>query len=111
MVIRFLRWLIKLIGLKTLFSISLLLMAVSSAAFGLGDVIKGLESGLLFRLVFLAIIASWFLARTQIRAWLAAIVLLVFGIVYLIISLGHLFGPLVAFIRGFLGWLGLAETK
>ena len=99
MLFRFLRWIIKKIGLKTLFALSLLLVAVSSAAFGISDAIRGLESGILFRLVILGIVGSWFLAGRRIHTWIAAIILLIAGFVYLVIYLGQLTGPLFALFK------------
>lgn len=113
MIIRFLGWLLRKIGLRTLLGLSLLMMAVSSAAVGLGDVIKGLDSSLLFPLVFLAILLSWFLARTKFGAWISAIIMLLSGLIYLIIILGQLFGPLVALFRAtdYLIWEFINHTQ
>jgi len=99
MLIKFLRWIIHQIGLKTIFGLSLLLMAVGSAAYGLGDIIRDLESGFLFQIVLVGIVLSWLLARTKIRAWIAVIILLIAGIVYLLFNLGQLYGPLLAFFK------------
>ncbi len=112
MLIRFLRWLIRRIGQKTILSLALLLIAVSSAAYGLGDVIRGLETGMLFRLVVLGILFSWFLAGKKIRTWLAVISLLIFGFLYLVIYLGQLLGPLVALFKAtdYLIWEILDRT-
>jgi transglutaminase-like putative cysteine protease len=99
MLIRFLRWIIRKIGLKTIFILSLLLIAVSSVAYGISDAIRGLESGILFRLVILGILGSWFLAGRRIHTWIGVILLLVTGFVYLIICLGQLTGPLFALFK------------
>jgi hypothetical protein len=99
MVIRLFNWLLKKVGFKTLFGFSLLTMAVSSAALGLGDVIRGLDSSLLFRLVLLAILLSWFLARTKSPAWASAVIMVASGIVFLVVTLGQLVRPLLALFR------------
>jgi transglutaminase-like putative cysteine protease len=99
MLIRILRWLIEKIGWKTLLKFFLLLVTIISAALGLGEIINGLASEMLFSLVFTAVLCSWLLARTRIRGWLAGLILLLSGILYLIQYLGHLLGPIWAFFR------------
>lgn len=109
MAIRFFHWFIQKLGAKTLGFVFLLLVAVGSGAFGLAEVIKGLESGLLFRIVFLAIITSWLLARTKMKTWIGGVALFLFGIIVLIIAIGQLVTPLIALFKAadYLIWVYL----
>jgi transglutaminase-like putative cysteine protease len=99
MLVRFLSWLLRLIGSRTLIGGTLLLIAIGSTAYGLADIVRGLDAALMMRLVFLGIAFSWLLARTKIRIWFAVILLLLLGLVIIFIDIGDLFSPLVTLFR------------
>jgi transglutaminase-like putative cysteine protease len=99
MLVRFLTWFLRVIGSKTLIGGTLLLIAIGSAAYGLADIVKGLDAAFLMRLVFWGITTSWLLARTRIRGWFAAIFLILLGVIVLWIDVGDLFSPIITLFR------------
>jgi hypothetical protein len=103
---KFGKWLVEKIGIKTLIALPLLLVAIGSGAFGLSTVIRSLDSEFLMRMVVLAVILAWVLARSRISAWLAWILMLSLGLLVVVVYIGDLFLPLIALIRAgiFTGW-------
>ena len=88
---KFGKWLVEKIGVKTLMALPLLLVAIGSGAFGLSNVIRSLDSEFLIQVVVWAVILAWVLARSRISAWLAWILMLCLGLLFVVVHIGDLF--------------------
>lgn len=99
MILRFLNWLVHKLGPKPLIGFLLLLLGLGSAAYAFADSIKQLSFGLLFPLILISLIGSWLLALSKVRGWVAAIVLMITGLVISFIRVGALSNPLIALTR------------
>jgi transglutaminase-like putative cysteine protease len=104
---RFIRWL----GVGTVLTLALLLVALSAVALGLADLIRGLEASLLLPVAMSGLLLGWTLAKSPLPGWLAGIVGLVVGTEALVLHLGRLgrplttlLGSLAEFAWGILRW-------
>jgi hypothetical protein len=96
MLLRFFKWLLNKIGIKTLIAIALLLIVYGGSAYGFASFVKELDQGLLLSLVFLGIVLSWILAGSKIQGWAAAVLLTNFGIIFLFTLVGNLMVPAIS---------------
>ncbi len=88
------------IGLWTLLQVTLLLAALSCVVFGLAGVTRDLDVGLLLSMAAMGALLSWLAARTRLRAPLAALLALLWGVAFLLVRVGRLEGDLFAVWRG-----------
>lgn len=87
------------VGERNLLLFILLIAAVSSAAYGLADSIRGLDPARLLLLGSLALLVGWYLGREDLGpAWGWGLLLLL-GVEIIIILVAQLGGPLWAFLR------------
>ncbi len=94
------------------FFIFLLLVVITgSVAYGLSQMIRGLEFGSLYWLAFLGLSLGWLLARTRIKIWLASLLIFLSGIFGTFIWVGNLLSPLVNLIRTLIifGWVYIRQ--
>ena len=76
--VRFLRWCIAKIGWVTILSLSLLIFIFGIVVYGLTETIRGVDSEMLFLLVFMGLLFGWWLGRFRLTWYwivLAAIIL------------------------------------
>jgi transglutaminase-like putative cysteine protease len=93
------------IATPTFFVFFLLVGVVGSLAYGLSDIIRGLTFPPLFNLAFISLLLGWWLARTRVKVWLAAVFILIVGFVGTYIWVGNLILPLVNFARLLVRWI------
>jgi transglutaminase-like putative cysteine protease len=89
---RLLGWIVHKLGLPTLLSLALLLVALSSLALGLASVVRSLDTGLLLSVVGYGMLVGWVLARLPLPGWLAGVLASGLGIDAIIMRVGHLRG-------------------
>ncbi|GAB4547826.1 MAG: transglutaminaseTgpA domain-containing protein [Anaerolineae bacterium] len=87
-------WLIRRVGVKTILVLTCLLVALASVALGLVDSIRGLDSWLLLPVVAAGLLMGWWLARSPLPGWMAAIVALVLGFEAIFVRVARLAEPL-----------------
>jgi len=78
--VRLITWtvgpLIRWLGLSTILSLSLLLIALGSAAYALANVVRGPGLGLLLSVTVAGLLLGWLLAAARpVPGWLAALVI------------------------------------
>lgn len=93
-VLRPLTWGIRRWGVRNILVFCLVLIALSSVALGLADLIRGLDGGLLLAVIFCGVILGWMLARSPLPEWLALVVALALGVEVAIYQISQL-GPTV----------------
>ncbi len=98
--------LVALVGRENLFTLSLLLALAGCVAYGLSDVIRGLELTLLWFVAGSAMLFGWWLARTLQKAYWAALWAVVIGLGGLLIRVGRLDRPLWQLVSGTVRYLG-----
>jgi len=79
-VTRPLAWSVRRWGLRTILALCLVLIALSSVALGLADLIRGLNGSLLLAVVFFGVILGWLLAKSPLPEWLAATLAIALGV-------------------------------
>ncbi len=99
------------IATPSFFIFILLLGVVGSVAYGLSELIRGLDFWPLFWLAFISLFLGWSLARTRIKAWLAVLLLVFIGVLGTYFWVGNLLVPFVNLVRSLivLGWAYLRE--
>jgi transglutaminase-like putative cysteine protease len=99
------------IATPSFFTFALLLTIVGSVVYGLSEIIRGLEFGPLFSLSFLALLLGWLLARSQIKTWIAALILITLGMLGIYIWVGNLLPLLLNLLRSLppLAWAYLLQ--
>ena len=105
MFLRIVRRIINKLGPRTLLYFCLQILGIGSVALGLADIVKGLQVDFVFRLVLLAVVFSWFLARTNINTWVGAFLIIIIGLVLLILTTGDLWGPVFLLFKEFFQYL------
>ncbi len=105
MILRFLNWFVHKLGIKSLIGFLLLLLAVGSSAYAFSNAISQISFGLIFPVIFFSLLSSWLLAQSKMRGWVAAILLILFGLLITLIHVGALSDPLFALIRVFFSTL------
>ncbi|MGD8474916.1 MAG: hypothetical protein PVH59_12395, partial [Anaerolineae bacterium] len=89
-------WLTARVGRELLLFLALLLILFSSLVYGVADTVHGIERGLLWPLVWAGLPVGWLLANRRIRAWIAAMIAVLSGMVFLLLLVGQLGDPLFA---------------
>lgn len=92
-------WIVHWLRLQTLLSLALLLVALRSVALGLGDVVRGLDAGLLLPVAASGVLMGWVLAWSPLPGGLAGFVALVLGVEAIVLRVGRLGSTLVALLR------------
>jgi len=99
MLIRFLNFLLNKIGIRTIVAGILIVTLFGSVAFGLSGIVYGTDLSFFLRIGILALIVNWLLAKSEIRSWIAALLIMTIGILNTVITVGDLFRPLYSYIR------------
>ncbi len=99
LVARPLSWIVRWLGVQTLLSLALLLVALGSVVLGLVDAVRGLDAGLLMPVAVGSVLLGWVLARSPLPGWLGGLLTFILGAEALLLRVGHLGGPLIAFLR------------
>ena len=86
------RWLSRTIEWKTLFSMALLLFALGSVAYGLSDIIRGVDFTFLLLIMLLGMLVGWGAAALPMSGWLAAALGLFVGLEVVLLRVGRLGG-------------------
>lgn len=104
-----LRWIVRRLGLRTLLSLALLLVALGSVALGLGEVVRGLGGGLLLLVAMSGVLMGWVVAKSPLPGWLGGILAFLLGAEAIFLRVGRLGAPLMALLRSLadLAWEGL----
>ena len=89
-------WLTARVGRELLLSLALLLILLGSLVYGVADTVQGIERGLLWPLVWAGLPVGWLLGNRRIRAWIAAMIAVLSGMVLLLLLVGRLGDPLLA---------------
>ncbi len=87
---RLIRSFVRFVGWKTLFSMALLLVALTCVAQGLANVTRGVEFPFLFLLICLGIGLGWALASPPIPGWIAGILGTLVGLEVVVLQVGNL---------------------
>ncbi len=99
MIPKFFRWLLARIGVKNLLYISLLMLAVGSCVYGFSQVIRGLNFEVATQIAFFGLVLAWILAGTPIKNWVGFVLLLICGVIFLVVKIGNLLGPLISLFK------------
>jgi hypothetical protein len=99
MILRFFKWLVHKLGVKSLIGFSLLGMAVGSAAFALSGAIRQIGFDMVLPILLISLVLSWLIASTKIQGSLAVPLLMIFGWAAALIQVGELSNPILALIR------------
>ncbi len=94
-VIRPLVWTVRWLGVQTILSLSLLLIALGSVALGLAHLIRGLDTGLLLPVAVFGVLLGWMLAKSPLPGWLAGAVAFALGVEVVLVRSGRLGGLLI----------------
>ncbi len=94
LVLRPLAWLVRWLGVRTVLSLTLLMMALGSVALGLANLIRGLEASLLLPVTGCGLLLGWGLARSPLPGWLGGVLGFVLGAEAIIVHTGRLGRPL-----------------
>ncbi len=97
--VRLFRWILRGLEPRALFLLALLLVALGSVAYGLADVIRDLDAGLLLTVATLGALAGWMMATIPLPGWLVGILAPLLGAEVVLVRVGRLGGKLAA-----LGW-------
>jgi len=108
LVARFLAWIVRRLGVQTLLSLALLLVALGSVALGLADAVRGLDAGLLLPVAVCGVLMGWVLAKSPLPGWLGSVLAFVLGAEAGLVRVGRLGSPLMALLRALaeLAWGG-----
>jgi transglutaminase-like putative cysteine protease len=87
------------IATPSFFIFWLLVGVISSVAFGLSEMVRGLAFRPLFWLSFVALSVGWLLARTRLKTWLVTILLPLLGVGMTYFWVSKLLAPTVNFFR------------
>ncbi len=87
---RLIRWFVRFIGWKTLFSMALLLIALTCVAQGLANVTRGVEFPFLFLLICLGMVLGWALASLPLPGWIAGVLGTLVGLEVVTFQVGNL---------------------
>ena len=98
-VLRPLTWGIRRWGVRNILVFCLVLVALSSVALGLADLIRGLDGGLLLAVIFCGVMLGWLLASSALPEWLALVIALALGAEVAIYQMSQL-GPAVRAVIG-----------
>ncbi len=90
MIARALRWVVRLIGGRTLIALLLLLLMLGTTAQAIAVLVPALDLGSLYAVVLVGIGVSWLLARTRMQGWLAVPLMHLAGLVVILDEIGHL---------------------
>jgi transglutaminase-like putative cysteine protease len=93
-VLRPLAWGIRRWGVRNILAFCLVLIALTSVALGLADLIRGLDGSMLVLVVLCGVILGWLLASSALPEWLALVLALALGIEVTIYQIGKLGTPL-----------------
>ena len=111
LVARFLGWIVRRLGMQTLLSLLLLVVAVGSVTLGLSDSVRGLDVGLLLPVAVSGVLVGRVLAKSPLPGWLGGILAFVLGAEAGLIRVGRLGGLVMALLRSLadlaregLGW-------
>ncbi len=107
---RFFTWLIRKIGIGALLSFSLLVSVMSLAAFGLAELILGIDDAFLWPAILLGTLIGWLLGRSSLPGWKSALLGTFLVLTINLFHFGQLAGPLVALASN-LGSLILAALR
>ena len=94
MIGRLLLWVIRKLGPRAAFSLTLLMAALGSVAYGLADVVRGLDVLLLLTVAALGMLTGWALAASQSPDWAAGTLAVVSGVLIVFLRIGRLGGEL-----------------
>jgi transglutaminase-like putative cysteine protease len=87
---RWIRWVARRFGARNILLLTLLLLAIGSAVMGLADVVRGLDTALLWTVAAAGILAGWGLAALTIRWWTAGVLGSIFGVGLVFVRVGSL---------------------
>jgi transglutaminase-like putative cysteine protease len=106
MILRSIIWFINWLGMRTVISLSLLVLAVGSVAWAVDDAIRGLGLGLLLTIAIGAVLLGWGLgAAGSLPAWLAGILIAIIGVEAIMIRVAGLGRMIIAVGANLIVWL------
>ena len=96
---RFIRWFVRLIGGHTLIRLVLLSLTLLIVGSGLVAVVGHIHPEWLPATILLAVLIGWLVGRSKLPGWGSAIAVLAIGLLWLILSVGQVGGPLGLVLR------------
>jgi hypothetical protein len=108
MIYRGIAGIFKKVSGHTWVSLILLWFGMGSVAYGIGNVVRGLEGDFLIKIAFLAVILGWWLARPILPRWVAGILAFGSGIPLVIVWVGGFWFDLFAIYRAEMGLIAQA---
>ena len=91
---RFIRWFVQLIGAPTLFRLVLLTLTIVSVERGLIAILGHIHPVWLASTVVYGVLVGWLLGRSRLPGWGSGLAALGIGLVWLILSVGQMSGPI-----------------
>jgi hypothetical protein len=99
---RILIGLFRRVGVTTLLSVILIVLALGSIANGLAGMIRNLDTSPFWLVIAGGVLSGWMLAKSPLPGWLAGLVALLFGAGVLFIQVGRLETVTLSFVRVYL---------
>ena len=99
-------WLLRKFGWRSFAALVLLFIALGSVAWGLADIVPGVNDNGLATAAMLGVLVGWALARLRYRGHWAALVIIGLGCLGVLYQFAQLDSPLLGLVRGLLAWLG-----
>ncbi len=96
---RFLVWIVRRLGGITVIQFSLAALALSSIGWGMIAVIGRISAGQLVTVALVGLVVGWLVGRTRLKGYSSILVLLGSGVIYLALTAGRIWIPLLAFAR------------
>ncbi len=87
--LRMVQWGIKKIGKETLLTLLLLLGVCASLVYGLSNIVRQLDSNLLWASSFLGLLIGWYFARSRLSGLLAGFLILLVGLLTIMVSIAN----------------------
>ena len=109
LLLRTVGWTVNRLGLVTILAAALLMTALGSVVFGMAEVVRGQDFGLLLAFSILGLILAWILARSRLSGPAAGVLILAAGFLLVVARIGRLEGPSFALIEAWIrvilhGW-------
>lgn len=95
MITQFSRWILVRVGVKNILYLALLLLVVGSSAYGLSQVIRGLDFERAGQIAFWGLVLAWLLAGTRLSNWVGSVFLVIVGVLFLLVVSGRLLGSIL----------------
>ncbi|MEE8390084.1 MAG: transglutaminase domain-containing protein, partial [Anaerolineae bacterium] len=92
-------WAIRRIGPRILLSLAFLLVALGSTAYGLANVVRGLDTWLLLTVTAMGLLTGWAMGAVSLPGWRAGLLASVLGTGVILLRTGRLGGQIAAVLQ------------